>query len=348
VAYLVPVLIVVTGSLWLAHAATAKPDEEGVVEIEVPLGTHGRQIVAKLHEAKLAPHPRLTYWLLRTQGTFAAVQAGVHVLPRSASPLELATLLMRPPAKPEISLTLIPGETIWQSADRIEAAGLGDPRDLLRLAASRADVLALGLPVGPERPPRPDGVSATYLEGFLTPETHFFSPDATLDDVVTTLIGGFKAMWTPLTTRRESDLMVLREQAGLSANDVLVLASLVEREAKVRSEASTIAGVFLNRVRKGMRLQTDPTLIYHPERTGAVPTPTHRRDATNPYNTYAHDGLPPGPICSPTRHALEATLAPARHDFLYFCARQDGTGRHAFARTLEEHETHVRRYLKRP
>ena len=103
---------------------------------------------------------------------------------------------------------------------------------------------------------------------------------------------------------------------------------------EVATEAPTIAGVFVNRLKLGMRLQTDPTLIYHPERTGLVPTRTHRRDATNPYNTYAHDGLPPGPICSPTRQAIEATLAPARHDFLYFCARRDGTGRHAFARTL--------------
>ena len=119
------------------------------------------------------------------------------------------------------------------------------------------------------------------------------------------------------------------------------------REAKVASEAPIIAGVFMNRLRVSMRLQTDPTLIYHPKRLGRAPGPSDRKDATNPYNTYAHDGLPPGPICSPTRTAIEATLSPSRHDFLYFCARHDGTGRHAFARTLEEHEANVTRYLKR-
>lgn len=334
------------GGLWLNLALTEGPDAQGEVQIEVPKGTTGRQLVARLGEAGLAPHPELIYWMMRYQGTFAAVQAGVHTLPKSASPWELASLLRRPPSRPEISLTLIPGETIWQTAERIEAAGLGSPKELLRLAADRAHVLDLGLPVGPVRPPRPDGVPATYLEGFLTPETHFFSPDAALEDVVATLTGSFTSMWTPLMKRRKSDLMVLKEQVGLSAIDVLVLASLVEREARVRSEAATIAGVFINRLKRGMRLQTDPTLIYHPDHTGTVPTPAHRVDATNPYNTYAHDGLPPGPICSPTRRTLEASLAPDRHDFLYFCARRDGTGRHAFARTLQEHETNVRRYLK--
>ena len=95
-----------------------------------------------------------------------------------------------------------------------------------------------------------------------------------------------------------------------------------------------------------MRLQTDPTLIYHPKHIDSVPSPARRRDASNPYNTYAHDGLPPGPICSPTRLALEAVSRPAATTFST-SARRDGSGRHAFSRTLEEHESNVSRYLKR-
>jgi UPF0755 protein len=333
---------------WLYQAVHARPDGVGEVRVEVPKGTTGRQLVRRLGVAGLAPHPRVTYWLMRYEETFAAVQAGIHVLPANASIHELASLLKRPAALPEISLTLIPGETIWHVAKRLEAAGLSDGQRFLRLAADRKHAVALGLPVGPERPPRPDGVPQTYLEGFLTPETHFFSPDTPLEAVLATVTEAFKAMWTPLSARRKSDLTVLRDQLGLTVADVLVLASLVERETRIAAEAPTIAGVFVNRLKRGMRLQTDPTLIYHPERVGLVPTPSHRRDATNPYNTYAHDGLPPGPICSPTRQAIEATLAPARHDFLYFCAYQDGTGRHAFARTLEEHQANIRRYLRGP
>ena len=333
--------------IWLDRAVTTGSRAEGDAQIEIPKGTHAPGIIQRLHAKGLAPHPRIAYWVLRYHGTFEVVQAGIHVLPQSASLVDIAHLLKAPPARPEVTLTLIPGETIWHAAERISAAGLGSPDALLALAADRQWVRDQGLPVGPQRPPRPDGVPQTYLEGFLSPETHFFNPDSPLEDVVKTLTEDFLSMWRPLTTRRKSDLTLLKEQFGLTPFNILTLASLVQRETKVRSEAPIIAGVFMNRLRVSMRLQTDPTLIYHPKRIGRAPGPSDRKDATNPYNTYAHDGLPPGPICSPTRTAIEATLSPSRHDFLYFCARHDGTGRHAFARTLEEHEANVTRYLKR-
>ena len=246
-----------------------------------------------------------------------------------------------------MSLTLIPGETLWHLGARLERAGLSTSEALITLASERSWAKERGLPVGPKRSARPDGVAHTYLEGFLTPETHFFAPDASLEEVLIRLTAKFESMWKRLSQTRHSDLKLLQEQYGLTRAQIVTLASLVEREVKVPSEAPIIAGVFLNRLRVGMRLQTDPTLIYHPKHIDSVPSPARRRDASNPYNTYAHDGLPPGPICSPTRLALEAVLAPSRHDFLYFCARRDGSGRHAFSRTLEEHESNVSRYLKR-
>jgi UPF0755 protein len=340
-------LVALASGLWLDRAITTGARGEGDVRIEIPKGTKAPGIIQRLHVAGLAPHPRIAYWVLRYHETFQAVQAGVHLLPQSASLVQIASLLIEPPAHPEVTLTLIPGETVWHAAKRIEAAGLGSHEALLALAADRTWVRDLGLPVGPERPTRADGVTHTYLEGFLTPETHFFDPDSPLEAVVKTLTSDFMRMWTPLITRRESDLTLLKEQLGLNPIDVLTLASLVQRETKVSSEAPIIAGVFMNRLRVKMRLQTDPTLIYHPDRIEKVPGPSDRKDSTNPYNTYAYDGLPPGPICSPTRTAVEATLSPSRHDFLYFCARHDGTGRHAFARTLTEHEANVTRFLKR-
>jgi UPF0755 protein len=344
---LVILLAGVVMGVWLDRVITTGSRVEGEVQIEIPKGTSAPGIVQRLHAEGLAPHPRIAYWVLRYQGTFEVAQAGIHLVPQAASLIEVADLLKLPPARPEVTLTLIPGETVWHAADRITAAGLGSREALLALAADRAWVRAQGLPVGPKRTARPDGVPQTYLEGFLSPETHFFAPDTPLEDVVKTLTEDFLAMWRPLTARRKSDLTLLKEQLGLSPFELLTLASLVQRETKVASEAPIIAGVFMNRLHGSMRLQTDPTLIYHPGRLGRPPGPADRKDATNPYNTYAHTGLPPGPICSPTRTSLEATLSPSRHDFLYFCARHDGTGRHAFARTLEEHEANVTRFLKR-
>ena len=334
-------------ALWLDRAIHNGSGAEGEVRVEIPKGSSAPEVIQRLNAADLAPHPRIAYWVLRYHETFDALQAGIHVLPKGASITEVATQLKAPPTHPEVSLTLIPGETIWHLGERLKRAGLSSPEALVALASDRAWVRQRGLPVGPNRAPRPDGVAHTYLEGFLSPETHFFAPDASLEHVVTRLISKFEGMWRRLTQARRSDFRLLKEQYGLDDAEVITLASLVERETQVASEAPLIAGVFLNRLKVGMRLQTDPTLIYHPQRIRLVPTPTHRKDAQNPYNTYAHDGLPPGPICSPTKRALEAVLAASRHDFLYFCARRDGTGRHAFSRTLEEHESNVSRYLKR-
>jgi len=337
---------VITG-VWIDHVITTGSEESGEVQVEIPKGTAAPEIVQRLNAQGLAPHPRVAYWVLRYHGTFDVVKAGVHIIPKSASLTDIANHLKGPPARPEVTLTLIPGETIWHAADRIAAAGLGTRNEVLTLATDRQWARTQGLPVGPKRAARPDGVPQTYLEGFLYPETHFFHPDTPLKEVVKTLTDDFLKVWRSLTTRRKSDFTLMKEQLGLSPSDILTLASLVQRETKVASEAPTIAGVFMNRLRVNMRLQTDPTLIYHPKRLGRAPGPSDRKDASNPYNTYAHAGLPPGPICSPTRTAVEATLSPSRHDFLYFCARHDGTGRHAFARTLEEHEANVTRYLRR-
>ena len=342
-----PIIAMAIGALWLQQIITVGSGEEGEIRIEISKGMTGKEIVSRLESHDLAPHPRVAYWWLRYQGTFAVIQAGGHVLPTNASLSELATLLKRAPDHPELSITILPGETVWHVAQRLEDAGLMRKETLLEFAKDRAAVKALGLPVGPRRDERPDGVAQTYLEGFLMPETHFVSPDADLSALLTTLTGPFIARWAPLMRRRKSDLMVLKEQVDLDPHELLVLASLVEREIQVQAEASTVAGVFINRLKRGMRLQTDPTLIYHPDHISAVPSPTHRKDGSNPYNTYAHDGLPPGPICSPRPRTIDATLTPARHDYLYFCARRDGSGRHAFARTLAEHEANIRRYLTR-
>ena len=135
--------------------------------------------------------------------------------------------------------------------------------------------------------------------------------------------------------------------------DVLTLASIVEKETGAPGERRRVAGVFINRLRKGIALQTDPTVIYaltkgKPKNDGKGPLGRRllRKDLEfdSPYNTYTYPGLPPGPIANPGRASIEAVLNPEKHDFIYFVA--DGTGGHAFARTLEEHNRNVAKWRK--
>lgn len=244
-----------------------------------------------------------------------------------------------------VTVTLVPGRSLWEQARTLDATLPGQGARLLALAADdgwRCDA-GIALPA-----PEPKPTAASWLEGYLYPETYFFAADATAEDVVARATRQFTKIFDALRTSHAAAFAALREELGLGEAEVVTLASLVEEETGRRDEAPRIAGVFLNRLRKGMRLETDPTLMYRADRVGNAPSPAERRDATNPYNTYAIAGLPPGPICSPGRDALLAVLEAERHDYLFFVAKRDGTGASAFAATLDEHEAHIDRYLRRP
>ncbi len=142
-------------------------------------------------------------------------------------------------------------------------------------------------------------------------------------------------------------------ETDLDLHTVLTVASIVEREAVVPEERPTIAGVYLNRLVNGMRLEADPTVQYamgyQPQSGQWWKTPVFLEEYTSvisPYNTYLNEGLPPGPIASPGLSSIQAVLAPEVHDYLYFVALPDGSGAHVFARTFEEHSENVRRYLQ--
>ncbi len=245
-----------------------------------------------------------------------------------------------------VTLTLVPGRSIWDAAAVIDKAFPGRGQAVLARAADEAWVATLGLPLHP-RGPRGDGVQATWLEGFLFPETYFIDGDADADAIIQRTTGQFLRVFEALQKTHGAAFTRLEAELGLGPAEIVVLASLVEKETARRDDAAKIAGVFLNRLRRGMKLETDPTLMYRPDRVGRPPTPTERRDATNPYNTYAYEGLPPGPICSPGRAALLAVLEAENHDYIFFVAKRDGTGASAFAATLDEHDANIDRYLRK-
>lgn len=183
------------------------------------------------------------------------------------------------------------------------------------------------------------------LEGYLYPDSYRFESNTPADAVLRQMLDTFVANLTP-------DLLNGFQANGLSLQQAVTLASIVEREAVAADERPIIASVFLNRLRRGMRLQADPTVQYALVEAGSTTTASDsywKRTltfadlaVTSPYNTYQLVGLPPGPICSPGLASLRAVAHPATTDYLYFVARPDGT--HAFARTLAEHQQNVAKY----
>ncbi|HSU12988.1 endolytic transglycosylase MltG [Longimicrobium sp.] len=208
------------------------------------------------------------------------------------------------------------GWTARQIAARV-AAALGGNEDSIH--ARLVDTAAA----------RRYGVPGPTLEGYLYPATYVFPLGTPVEKAVAAMVQRYKSAWTP-------QMRAQLPASGMSEREVVALASIVEREAKDWHERPTIAAVYRNRMRKGMRLQADPTVQYA---LGQQRARLLYRDiasvSASPYNTYTHAGLPPGPIASPSQGAIQAALNPAPADYLYFVARPNGT--HVFTRTLAEH-----------
>jgi UPF0755 protein len=213
-----------------------------------------------------------------------------------------------------VTVTIPEGMTVHQIGERLEQAGL--------LCDSEFDAAAVAGPV-----PLALGLGPLGAEGFLFPATYRFSPLAGAEQVLVAMLGRFYGVLTPRVEERMFEL-------ALDVSQLVTLASIIEREAKVPGERPLIASVFYNRLELGMPLQSDPTAQYNlrGESTRAVAA-VHVPSA---FNTYSIAGLPPGPIANPGLSAIEAALYPAHSDYLYFVARNDGT--HIFSRSLREHE----------
>ena len=179
--------------------------------------------------------------------------------------------------------------------------------------------------------------AAKDLEGYLFPETYSLPPKTTATKLVQLMTARFEQLFT-------AEMRAAAGTLGLSVRQAVTLASIVEKETAQASERPIVAAVYLNRLKIGMPLQCDPTVIYAMERSGHYSGNIRRADLEidSPYNTYRYPGLPPGPIASPGLASLKAAVDPAPVDYLYFVSRNDGT--HVFARTLEEHNANVHKF----
>lgn len=176
------------------------------------------------------------------------------------------------------------------------------------------------------------------LEGFLYPDTYYIPNEATDRDISSLMFSTFKSIFSDEYIQRAKEL-------GLDINQVITIASLIEKEAANDSERKKISGVIYNRIKKGMMLQVDASVIYaiNKGKTGMKKVSYNDLKVQDPYNTYVYKGLPPGPIAAPGKPSIEAALYPEKHDYLYYVANGEG---HVFSKTYEEHLSNVKKYIK--
>jgi len=289
-------------------------------------------IAERLHEVGLIRSP--TYFKLRVRLTNAdtRIRAGRFTLYTGMSVNQIIQTLTTAPGVQVVRVRFLEGWRAEQYADELVRAGiLSDPNRFLD--ALRASRWQTRFPFLADVPPN------GTVEGYLFPDTYEFRIDATPDEIVQTLLENFDRR-VPAEDRARAQAL------GRTFYQVLIIASIVEREARVAEERPVIASVFYNRLRENMPLQADPTVQYalgSPEDWWPPLDDVGDLGAVNsPYNTYRNAGLPPSPICNPGRAAIEAALSPAQTDYLYFVTRGDGSGAHVFARTYEEHVRNIR------
>ena len=338
-ALLVLVALAAGGALaWWGWSTLHRPyrgfaGEETIVVIEP--GTGAGAILERLEDEGVIADARLARaWLVYRLGD-PPLGAGEYRFAEPATTPEVLDRLIRHDVFTH-PVTLVEGLTLEETAGALAAAGFGERGALL--AAMRDPAPVADLDPG-----------AADLEGYLFPDTYAFARNVPEEEIVAAMVGNFRRRWEASVAPLIDGVRV--EGAPAAPREVVTLASIVEKEARLPEERPLIAGVYANRLARGIALYADPTVIYAKKLQGTWDGNLRRPDLQldSPYNTYRYPGLPPGPICSPGLAALRAAAAPAEVPYLYFVGRNDGS--HVFAETLSEHNRNVdewqRRYWQR-
>ncbi|MEO8481423.1 MAG: endolytic transglycosylase MltG [Acidobacteriota bacterium] len=321
----VVVLAAAGAAAWI-YVRTDRPYRgfaEPEVFVDLPQGVGVQGIAVRLAAAGVVPDALTFRVAARLSGAERRLQAGEYRFAEEASPSEIVARLARGDVARK-NLTFPEGLTIREMGAIFENSGLGTAREFTTAASDARLVADLD----------PD---ARTLEGFLFPDTYALSRRATAEAAVQAMVARFDRAF-------DTDLRAAATAEGLSPREVVTLASIVEKETAASEERPLVAAVYRNRLKIGMPLQCDPTVIYAIMRAGRWRGNLTKQDLQmdSAYNTYRHAGLPPGPIASPGRASLEAAIHPADVPYLYFVSRNDGT--HAFAATLAEHARNVERW----
>jgi UPF0755 protein len=254
-----------------------------------------------------------------------ALQSGTYTVSAALTPREIAKLFEKAPGE-QIVLRIIDGWRLTEVATAVNKAFPSITKETFTAAAvvgDRKNTVLAGMD------------AKAPLEGYLFPDTYFMRPDMTAPQIVEVLLDTFER-------KVGATLRAASAERKVAIYDIVKLASIVEREARDRKESATIAGVYTNRLKIGMKLDADPTIQYAIGEWRELSLDDLKLDS--PYNTYRVAGLPPTPIANPGVAALEGAAKPADVPYFYFVAKNDGTGGHAFAVTIEEHEANRIKY----
>jgi UPF0755 protein len=309
--------VAILGTHWLLFRPLSNP----TLDLEIESGSSAIHVMIRLSDSGLLPSLFAGRLYLRLQSRGRSFHYGHYRIPASSRPVDVLERILDGRVE-TTTLTVVEGSLATEIAELCAAADFGTEAEWRQLISDPGWIQDLA----PE---------ATSLEGFLFPDSYRFAIGLPADHVARHMIERFREVW-----RQE---VVPSPSLWGSPHEVVVLASLVEAETSLEEERPRISGVFVNRLRRGMLLQCDPTVVYALKRRGEWTGRLLRRHwlVDDAYNTYRFAGLPPGPINSPGRQALAAALDPEEHSYLYFVARPGGG--HTFSRTLSEHNRAVAR-----
>lgn len=326
---LLVILLLAAGGVWFAfqtYINSPMQKESRKIQFVVPEGASFNQVIDSMARQGAVTHPYAFRMLVRIRKQQPHLKAGEYLLDTHWSPVRLLKELVT--GKGVLyTLSFQEGLPWWQIAEIVEQQGFAKAKDFTKVIHDAAFLQKHNIPF-------------SNAEGFLFPETYKLNKPREMNMA---------------SAKKVADMLVLtfwQKTASLwgenrptpeKLRNILILATLVEKETAVPKERGMVAGVYANRLEMGMRMQADPTIIYGigKEFNGDI-TRSDIRNKKNKYNTYQHRGLPPGPICSPGLEAMKAAVTPAKHNYLFFVARGDGS--HKFSTTLKEHNKAVRKY----
>jgi len=327
---------VLCGSWYFFFLASAPVAVRPAISFEVSPGASASAVIDELEERGIVRSAAIVTFIARMSGADREFRYGTHEFFGALTPERVLEELLRTPT-PTIRVTIPEGMTSYEVGKLLENAKIVQASDYREAVC---DVELLG------KLAIPDG--SNCAEGYLFPDTYELAPGMEAPQIVRLQINRFREVAAALWTEHDS---VRRDRGGgaqppepatMSLHETVVLASIIEKETSRADERPLVSSVFHNRLRRDMRLQADPTVIYGLKVAGKSwdgdGLHIHLREH-GPYNTYTSDGLPPGPICNPGRESLEAALFPAETDYLYFVA--NGNGSHRFSKTLADHNRAV-------
>ena len=296
-------------------------DSQGIpATIEIPRGAGFSRITGILEEAGLIKHKKLFYLLAKLKDAPTNIRAGEYEMDGSMSPTDTINKLVKGSIK-GYRVPIPEGFNIRQIAARLTSSSLVNEEEFVKMASNTQFALSLG-------------IQGSSVEGYLFPDTYIFDRSIGEKGIIKLMVNRFRQVVTPDMSKRAAEL-------GLTIEEFVTLASMIEKEGGPKEEKALISAVFHNRLKEGMRLQSDPTVIYGIKDFDGNITKKHLRSKT-PYNTYRIWGLPPGPIANPGRDSLLAALYPADVPYLYFVSKNNGS--HHFSTNLASHNKAVLKY----